>query len=99
MTDKSIVFTALNRHSADSGKPPRITREIGNYYGYFEAEFGDQFVFVYDKETGEGQLWCGDYSWEEPVTVIDGKASELELSGPEVKWLQLVWEVAAGIAT
>jgi len=63
MSDKpeyQPIFHIGNKHSEDCGKPPHLDRNIRKrYHGYFENEYGEQAIFVYDYEVNEGILWMG----------------------------------------
>jgi len=87
-----LVFQVRNKHWSDSGKPPQIDGNTqGKYHGYFENSYGEQLIFVYDRETKSGTLWHGDAGWEKSYKVIDGLAPELMLSEQEEMWLQACW--------
>lgn len=89
------VFHVGNKHSQDCGNPPHVDGNIRKrYHGYFENEFGEQAIFVYDYEVGEGTLWMGDAGWETPYKVIDGRVLELELGRNETLWLYNCWITA-----
>ena len=95
--DKSpqVIFQAVNYHGSSSETPPyRSTDVTGRYYGYFENEHREQFIFEYEYHTKTASLWAGDYSWEKPVRVIDGNAPELILSEAERLWLHACWKAA-----
>ena len=48
-TDRKPLFKASNHHVADSGEPPFFDADTaGKYFGYFQNEYGEQLVFVYD---------------------------------------------------
>lgn len=86
-------FVIENKHSADCGIPPIITNEKSNkYFGYFENEFGEQWVFVYDPKTKKGELRGGDAGWDNVFEVINGKVFGLLLDASEQKWLEACWE-------
>lgn len=80
------VFVVYNNHVEDCGVPPKITNrdrarkegEYGNYYGYFENGYGEQFIFAYDFDKESGSVWGGDCGWSKRLTV-------LELSGEKLK--------------
>jgi hypothetical protein len=40
-----------------------IERRAGRYIGYFENAFGEQLVFVHDREP-DATLYLGDVDWE-----------------------------------
>ncbi|MBX3083961.1 MAG: hypothetical protein KF716_20160 [Anaerolineae bacterium] len=97
---KQTIFVAVNNHSTATGIPPHINTAIsGQYYGYFQNEHGEQFIFVYERESKKGSLWCGDYDWERPVAVIDGDAPELILGKAERLWLASCWMAATEFET
>jgi hypothetical protein len=70
------------------------TSTPGRYFGYFENEHKEQFIFEYDHQSKTATLWVGDYSWEKPVKVVNGDAPELILSDIERLWLRACWKAA-----
>jgi hypothetical protein len=58
--EKATDFPVLNPHTPASGTPPQIEERPGQYLGYFENEFGEQMIFVFDRSTGTGLLYAGD---------------------------------------
>jgi hypothetical protein len=89
------IFQAKNKYSDDSGEPPHIDANTPNkYHGYFENSYGEQLIFVYDKEAKSGVLWHGDAGWQKSYSVIDGLSPELMLSEQEEMWLQACWNAA-----
>ncbi|MEW5958119.1 MAG: hypothetical protein AB1801_10370 [Chloroflexota bacterium] len=40
--------------------------------------FGEQSIFVYNRETRQAVLWCGDAGWQ-PYPVVDGRVPALKL--------------------
>lgn len=95
MEDERPLFVVKNKHGENSGKPPFIDGGIRKrYHGYFENEYGEQAVFVYDYEVGEGTLWMGDAGWETPYKVTNGEVPELLLGQNEAVWLKVCWETA-----
>lgn len=92
-----VVFQARNKHSADAGKPPEIDANIRKrYHGYFENEFGEQVIFVYDYEVKEGTLWMGDAGWKRAFKVVNARVPELEMGKNEALWLYNCWMTATG---
>ena len=90
-----VIFQAINNHGSSSGTPPYRTTDVpGHYFGYFENEHREQFVFVYDYNRKSGTLWMGDYGWANPIEVIDGNAPEVMLSIEEQAWLHTCWNTA-----
>lgn len=91
------IFSVSNHHVPDCGTPPLINGDdTGRYHGYYENEFGEQFLFVYDRVTREAWLYGGDISWETPRKVDRGRVLSLVLSTKENTWLHLCWETATG---
>ena len=92
------LFTVSNHHTGRCGRPPAIKGDRANcYHGYFENTFGEQFLFVYDRDTGKADLWCGDAEWEKPFAVMNGLPEGLILSPEEQTWLQACWRAAGRI--
>lgn len=89
------VFIMENKHAESCGTPPIITNTNSNkYFGYFENEFGEQWVFVYDPDTGKGELRGGDVDWNNVFEVLNGRVPDLILGASEQKWLEACWESA-----
>ena len=89
------LFKVNNKHTEKSGKSPQFDgNKVGGYHGYFQNEYGDQFVFVYDYTSRKGMLWSGDAGWDEPYHVVDGNAPNLIMGANEVLWLQVCWKTA-----
>lgn len=95
--ETNLLFWMHNKHENTAGNPPQIDGTIRKrYHGYFENEFGEQAVFVFDYEAKEGTLWMGDASWENPFRV-DGNVPELELGLNESIWLRACWETVIAL--
>ena len=96
MTEQQrYVFRARNKHSASMGEPPEIDANAPKrYHGYFENEFGEQAIFVYDYDKRTGTLWMGGAGWNHAFEVVDGDVPELELGMNEKLWLQVCWNTA-----
>ena len=48
----ALVFQVRNHHSAACGTPPHMDDLRPNQYlGYFENQYGEQAVFVYDRDS------------------------------------------------
>ncbi|MBN2309627.1 MAG: hypothetical protein JXR94_11680 [Candidatus Hydrogenedentes bacterium] len=81
------IFRVSNHHVAGCGRPPAVDGDSpGLYHGYFENRYGEQMLLVYDREKGEGVLWCGDAGWEQPYRVVDGRPDGLIMSPEEGTW-------------
>jgi hypothetical protein len=87
------ILTIFNQHSAQCGTPPPISNESHDLYiGYFENPFGEQWVFTFNRKTGEARLRGGDVGWENVHEVRDGRVPELVLGKAEIAWLQACWK-------
>ena len=81
-----------NHHSASCGDPPIIECDADSFYiGYFENPFGEQWIFIKDRNTGEATLRGGDVGWNTVMQVIDGRVADLILGKAEQLWLQACW--------
>jgi hypothetical protein len=95
MSNELPIFWVGNHHVQGSGSPPHVDGDIRKrYHGYFENEYGEQAIFVYDYEVNEGILWLGDAGWETPHKVVDGEVAELMLGQNESAWLSVCWNAA-----
>ena len=91
------LLQVRNRHSAEAGLPPHIVDLDGNQYVcYFENGYGEQAVFVYDRDAGTGKLYLGDAGWETAHVVINGAVPDLILSESELLWVRACWQAATG---
>ena len=90
----AVIFEVKNHHPPSEKLPPHITDTASRrYLGYFENQYGEQSIFVYDYTLGEGFVFCGDANWE-AYAVREGEAVELMLNEVEKSWLRNCWEVA-----
>ena len=93
--DDNPLFTVSNHHTGSCGRSPGINGDRPNcYHGYFENALGEQFVFVYDRDTGKADLWCGDAGWGKPFAVANGLPEGLILCPEEQTWLRTCWSAA-----
>lgn len=93
-----IIFSVKNHHVEDSGLPPQFDTEApGKYFGYFANAYGEQSVFVYDREAEKGTLYMGDCGWNQPMDVIGGEVPDLIMNKGEYLWLKACWEAAVGL--
>ena len=89
------LFQVGNHHIAASGPPPHIDDgSPSQYLGYFENQYGEQTVFVYDRDSNHAVLYLGDAGWESPHAVVDGDVPDLVLSETERLWLRACWQAA-----
>jgi len=86
----------FNQHSTHCGTPPSISNEPpALYVGYFENRYGEQWIFTFDRPTGEARLWGGDIGWDDVRTVRDGRVEGLILAEEEIAWLQACWKAVS----
>jgi len=91
---EAALFSVSNHHTEQCGKPPAIDGDdLDAYHGYFENRHGEQWVFIYQRDTGEGTLYGGDVGWE-ARPVVGGKVDGLILASEEKTWLQACWQAA-----
>jgi len=88
------ILQIRNHHVASCGTPPRIEERPHQYLGYFENEYGEQMIFLFDQDNGTGMLYAGDAGWETPYEVVDGVAINLVMNREELLWLQACWKAA-----
>ncbi len=93
MNDEHIILQITNHH-VPRGTSPRIEERPGQYLGYFENEYSEQMIFVFDRGSGTGRLYAGDAGWETVYEVVDGVVRELILTSEEGLWLRACWEAA-----
>ena len=93
--EPNLVFAAYIRTPAGRPKPPGIITNDRprSYFGYFENENGEKWVFEFDLTERKGRLLGEDCSWRE-YEVIDGKASGVSLDQDEANWLRTCWRAA-----
>jgi hypothetical protein len=78
------LFAVRNHHSAECGVPPHIDdRSPSQYLGYFENPYGEQALFVYDRDSRQAVVSVGDAGWETPHAVVDGAVPDLVLAETE----------------
>lgn len=54
------LFKVSNHHAASCGVPPAIDADDAKkYFGYFANEYGEQALFVFDRESGEAIVRSG----------------------------------------
>ena len=89
------LFQVRNHHSASCGTPPHIDdRSPSRYLGYFENQYGEQAVFVYDRNSDSASVYLGDAGWQTPHAVIDGAVPDLVLFETERLWVRACWQAA-----
>lgn len=94
------LFRVRNHHSANCGPPPHVDDVGSNHYlGYFENQYGEQAVFIYNHDSHKAVLYLGDAGWDTPHAVVDGAVPDLILSETERLWLRACWQAAAANRT
>ena len=90
-------FAMANVHASVAGDPPIFRNEnSAKYYGYFENFYGEQWVFLYDRDTKTAELRGGDAGWQHVYPVQEGRAQGVMLNRDETQWLALCWRAAKG---
>jgi hypothetical protein len=88
-------FRVRNHHTSACGIPPHIDDlSPDQYLGYFENQYGEQAVFVYDRDSSQAMLYLGDAGWETPHAVIDAAVPGLVLAETERLWVRACWLAA-----
>jgi hypothetical protein len=87
---RSPVFTARNCHAATCGIPPHTEADPGRYCGYFENQFGEQWVFVYEPASDRATLRGGDAGWDRAYEVTLGAEDRLA-GAPTLSVLEEAW--------
>ena len=77
-----------NAHVAECGAPPLLDA-ADKYLGYFENCYGEQWVFIGDRKTGEAVVRGGDVDWatEYKVSLKKPCPAGLVLNEPEKHWI------------
>jgi len=77
-----------NLHSAGCGPPPSLDA-ADKYLGYFENCYGEQWVFIGDRKTGEAVIRGGDTDWptEYRVSIKRPCPAGLVLGEEEKHWI------------
>ena len=83
------LLTIRNHHSLGCGDPPIVNDEDHDtYIGYFENQYGEQWIFTCNRVTGEAELRGGDTGWNKPWLIVDGNVDGLKLNRQEQLWLE-----------
>ena len=100
MSMDSLIIEIHNQHVAGSGFPPSMMKRANDdfYCSYFESACGDQWLFIFNRQTFIGYFWSGDIGWDRRIEIRDNKIQDADLIlGPdEFGWLTLCWRVASG---
>ncbi len=92
------MLSIYNHHVPECGEPPSLDlRQRPQYYvGYFENDYGEQWIFTYDHDEQRGRLRGGDAHWDQEWPVINGFAQGVILNSAEGTWLAACWSAATG---
>jgi len=91
---QAVIFQVKTSLATESEALPDFdTSDPNKYYGYFENEHHEQFVFTYDYETRKGNIWLSKNGWLHPTQVNNGKAQKANLGHSEKAWLKACWNV------
>ncbi len=83
------LLRVLNHHAVACGDPPIVDGSDQNLYiGYFENDYGEQWIFTRDRTTGTATLRGGDIGWNSSIDVTNGPAADLVLNHSELQWLE-----------
>lgn len=89
---KEVILTVRNHHVESCGVPTACETADPNFYtGYFENQYGEQWIYRYDKTTKKAELRGGDCEWDNVYPVVDGRAAGLIMNAGEQAWLQACW--------
>jgi hypothetical protein len=83
-----------NHHVPGMGDPPILNNDDPNcYVGYFASNYGDQWLFTFNRTTKVGELRGGDATWNRVFRVEDGciDPNEMFLNEAESLWLMACW--------
>jgi hypothetical protein len=72
-----IVFRVKNHHVESCGSPPVIDDSLDDvtFRSYFENDYGEQWILLYNQKTDEVLVFAGDCGWENKLRVISLKDS------------------------
>lgn len=75
--NEPIIFSVGNQHVEGCGTPPTIDDSLENvvFRSYFENEYGEQWILLYDSSTDEVRVYSGDCGWESELRVTTLKES------------------------
>ena len=83
MADSKPILSIYNRHSEPG---PREFDTSTGFWSYFMNEYGEQWVFAMDRDSGVFFLCSGDIGWESRQVGEDG-LKDLVLNLPERMWV------------
>ncbi|CAH1000956.1 hypothetical protein LEM8419_01969 [Neolewinella maritima] len=81
------VFAITNQHVPDSGELPKVDTE-GKYKGYYENVYGEQFIFLGDRQTERAVIYGGDFGWETEIVIFAGMdGGDWIFGDAEILWI------------
>lgn len=99
-TAETLILTVFNGHLPGCGQPPRIVAgRPGSTLAvsYFENAYGEQWLFVCDRQTRQATLYSGDCGWDRPTSIVDGHpAGDLVMADEEFQWVAAAYKAATG---
>jgi len=82
------LFVMKNVQAESCGAPPYFENENPNLRrSYFENLFGEQWVFIYDMESGSCTVRSGDAGWDNVYEVREGQVPGLIIHEGEALWV------------
>ncbi len=65
-----------------------------HYLGCFEKRYGEQAIFVSERDSRKAVVSLGDAGWQTLLAVVDGPLPDVLLSETELGWLRAWWWAA-----
>ena len=93
------MITIANNHHEHCGESPVVSRDANSpdYFGYFENQYGEQWMVQIDRDAGRGCLRGGDIGWDTEISIVDDEVvGDCILGQEEAAWLTVCWMTATG---
>src|SRR5437870_3381872 len=85
-----------NCHVPDCGTPPALDASE-KYLAYFENPYGEQWIFIGDRETHTAVVYGGDIGWDNPQHLsADEPCPDVILNEPERLWIIVCFTALTG---
>lgn len=90
----NTLLVVENRNNMEA---PLLLHQNGDnlFVSYFENQYGEQWLFVHNRENNLSYVYGGDVDWEK-YAVEDGVAADLVLSDDEQFWILACYSAATG---
>lgn len=77
-----ILFISTNHHCDDCGFAPHnfVVQQPNLYRGYYENIHGEQWLFSYNRDNREFEVYGGDCGWSEKLQVVSVNLDEVRKS-------------------